>query len=697
MRPTSPLLAAACLALAAFTVGEAAGADELPPGFTDGQPVGGEELAAEAMPAPAVGTAAATERYFGAEAYAAIRASVAATSRRCTISDDGLTALVLAPVFKESSAATTPATAPSPMTLSRYDEWSGTFGTSNNRDANYGLYAFRTPSTPYQRAFWHPGIGIWQYDSAGLGAPLTTIEAMDAGRVAADVARITSTRYCNATGTDQQRRYEAWRDWGYPCTLCQGFFEEMMGTTPRFANLELVPGITPLGGTVERSCVLADDPSPQPCWYVDPRVGVIQGATAWATLSPDGGSGPTVAPTPLSRPFYVVDRGATEERHWLRADTGYAIDIRASRTIGKNARPRSDQVGSGLTWSATSGLCDLTEVRGTCTPLPPAGVRSGVVNVSAGYRPVALDADGDGQGDVLWYRPGTDSDALWLGAGGGSFASKPLTVNATYDDVLTGDVDGDGDDDVLWYERSSGTSYLWRSDGDATFTSIPLTPGADRRPFLVDKNGDGDEEIFWYGPGSVADSLWSWAGSGFTSSPRTVSATYEPLVADFDGNGREDILWYAAGTKPDFLWLHALDGRTVSSERPVNGTYAPLVGNLDGDAEDDIVWYAAGGAADTVWFGAPGADFDSSGASVNGSYTPVVADLTGSGRDTITWYAPGSASDHQWAWSSARARSSTPLLLPGFHRPVVGEFSAGGGDGVVWYEPNLATDVIWYR
>jgi hypothetical protein len=706
MRRPVPLLVAACLCVGAVTGGAVAAADDLPVGFTDGHAVGPDAAAAPSPSATGFGAAAVTERYFGKEAYAAIRAAVAATPRACAISNDGLTALVLAPVFKESSAATTPSTAPSPMTLSRYDEWSGTFSTTNNRDANYGLYAFRNPSTAYSRAYWHPGIGVWQYDSAGLGAPLTTIEAMDTGLVSAAAAQVMAARYCNPSSTqaghgppfsDQERRYSAWSDWGYPCTLCQGFFQEMMGTSPKFANLNLVPGITPLGGTVERSCVLADDPTPRRCWYVEPRVGVIQGATAWATLSPSGGSGPTVAPAPLSHPFYVVDRGTTEERHWLKVDTGYGIDIRAVRTIGKNARPRSNQTGSGLTWSSSSGLCDLTAARGLCSPLPPSGVSSRALTVTSGYRPVPLDADGDGLGDVLWYRPGTGSDALWIGGGGATFSSEPEAVSGTYDDVLAGDVDGDGDDDVLWYNRTSGASYLWRSRGDGAFTTIALTPGSGRRPLLLDSNGDGDHEIFWYGPGSVGDALWSWTGSTFSKSARAVSGTYRPLVGDFDGNGRDDIFWYAPGSTADFVWLHATNGSTLSVGRSVKGTYAPLVGDLDGDGEDDVLWYAPGGAADSVWFGGPGAVFSSRGAEVNGSYVPVVADLFGTGRDTVTWYAPGSASDHLWAWSAGRTLTSTPLVLPGFHGPVVGAFSTGGGDGVIWYEPNQPTDVIWYR
>lgn len=699
MRWPSRLLVASCALVATLmAAGAVATAEELPPGFTDGRPVGEEEGgSATASDGGTMGTAAVTERYFGEEPYAAVRSAVSATSRTCSITDDGLTALVLAPVFKESSAATTADTAPAPMTLSRYDEWTGTYSTTNNQDANYGLYAFRNPYTAYQRAYWHPGIGIWQYDSAGLGAPFTAVESMHVGVMAADVARIMSTRYCNAGGSDQNRRYEAWRDWGFPCTLCQGFFDEMVGTTPKFANLNLVGGITPLGGVVQHTCALQGVAGTRPCWYVEPRVGVIQGATAWATLSPTGGSGPTVAPAPLSHPFYVVDRGATEERHWLRDDTGYATDIRATRTIGKNARPRSNQSGSGLTWSSTSGLCDLTTSRGACVPVPPAGVSSGPLAVSSGYRPASLDADGDGRGDVLWYRPGSGSDALWLGEGGGGFESHAIAVTATYDDVLTGDVDDDGDDDVLWYARSSGAAYLWRSDGDATFTSLALSPGAGRRPLLLDTDGDGDDEVFWYGPGSLPDSVWNWSGSGFSASARTVSGTYQPIVGDFDGNGRDDILWYAPGTASDHLWLHRISGGYISGPRTIDGTYQPLVGDLDGDLGDDIVWYAAGPASDSMWFGAPGAAFESRAISVNGDYHPFVVDLTGTGHDSVIWYAAGSGSDFQWSWSNARALTSTSLLLPGTHQPVVGGFSAAGADGVLWYHPELPTDVIWFR
>ena len=118
---------------------------------------------------------------------------------------------MLAPVFKESSAATTAATAPSPMTLSRYDEWTGTFGTGNNQDANYGLYAFRNPTPPTSGPSGTRASASGSTTAPASGAPLTTVEAMDVGVVAADVARIMSTRYCNRHAAADQDQSAATR------------------------------------------------------------------------------------------------------------------------------------------------------------------------------------------------------------------------------------------------------------------------------------------------------------------------------------------------------------------------------------------------------------------------------------------------------------------------------------------------------
>lgn len=685
---------------------------DLPAGFTDGVPVGGangpEETASADPGAGTVtsGTRAAGTRYFGRGPWNAIVAAAGSVGRPCRISTDGMAALVVAPVFKESGAGTSASTAPAPMTLSRYDEWSGVRSETSNQNANYGLYAFRDPTTPYKRAFWHPGIGIWQYDSAGVGASFTAVERMDTSVVATDVAAGMGARYCNpstsltghgAPFSDLERRYAAWSPWGYPCTLCEQEFQNMTSTSTDFANLSLVDGISAQGGVQARTCTLIGVAGTVQCWYVDPSVGVIEGDTGWARTTPLDGGSPTSTPTPLAEAFYVVDRGTTEERHWLRADTGYAIDISGSRQIGKNERPRSNQTGSGVTWKSSTGLCDVTTGRGACLPPAPAGMTLTASPVGGTFRPIALDAQGDGKGDVLWYAPGATTDHLWTGGGSGAFTASTVTIGGTYDDVVPLDVDADGDDDILWYNRSTGSSYLWLATGTGTWQAVTLRRPKGLRPLVVDTDGNGRDEVFWYGPGALVDSLWSWGGSAFTSRSQSVGGAYLAVPGDFDGNGTDDVLWYGPGSAPDHLWLSTGAGAHREVTISVGGAYLPFVGDFDGDRTDDVFWYGPGTAADRVWFGAAGGAFVGQSVAVNGTYQPMVADLEGDGRDDVVWYAPGPASDAWWRWSATRAIGPTELTADGSHQAIVGGFSTGGADGIFWYAPGASPDGVWWR
>lgn len=691
------------------------GAD-LPEGFVDGVPVGEEQPASGAdqgrepvggrPEASTQAKASSTARWFGRGPFDALRAAVAATSRPCTISDDELTALSLAPIFKESAAGTSPSTVPSPMTLSRYDEWTGVTTPDTNANANYGLYAFRDPAqVSYRRAFWHPGIGLWQYDSAGVGAPFTAIERMDVRIVGADVAAGMAARWCNpsptlighpAPFTDAERRASAWAPWGYPCDACEAEHAAMVEGEP-FSNLTLVDGISATGGAQARTCTFLGEAGSVPCWYIDPRVGVIEGATAWATLDPTGGPSATVAPTPLSHPFYVVERDGYEERHWLQADTGFDIDISGRRLLGRNARPRPSQPGSGIDWLRSTDLCDATAQRGACLPPAPPGLQLANAQVTGTYRPIALDADGDQRGDVLWYAPGTTPDWLWLGLGSGTFASRPITASGTYDQVLADDLDGDGRDDVLWYSTASGRAYVWRAFDGSSFRSVALAPGPLRRPLLVDRDGDGDAEILWYGPGAIGDHWSLWSGSGFTTQARSVSGDYQPFTGDFDGNGRTDVFWYAPGSAPDAIWFHEGSGWVRNQGVQVQGTYQPIVADLYRDQADEILWYRPGPASDSIWGGGRAYPDGVRSVAVSGTYQPFVADLEGDGRDDLVWYAPGAASDWWWTWSTDTALTSRPLQLRTRHQAVVGAFSSGGADGVLWYQPGPVPEGVWWR
>ena len=100
--------------------------------------------------------------------------------KACGLGTDQLAAMMLTVIYPEAGASGEQS--PSPMTLSRYDTQSG-------------LYAFGDKNTPWQRAFWHPGVGLWAFDSAG-GWDLTAVGAISTWTAAAQAATVMSSRWC---------------------------------------------------------------------------------------------------------------------------------------------------------------------------------------------------------------------------------------------------------------------------------------------------------------------------------------------------------------------------------------------------------------------------------------------------------------------------------------------------------------------
>jgi hypothetical protein len=290
-------------------------------------------------------TAATAVRYVGAGPLADVQyqagQAAAAQPPACGLSAAKLSALMLVPIFFESGSGSSLSTVPSPMTLSRYDTQSL-------------LYAFGDPSTAYPKAFFHPGIGMWQFDSAG-GWPLTAATAINTSTAAQVAAQTIANLYCN--GTPKNTVVGALAPWGPDCanSACDNLFNQIFDGTS-LVNVQTDPSVTSLGGMEQRTCLVASLGSGSfPCSYVDPSK--AQGSKGWSQAA--------FGLSPISAPFYVVQatdpttNKPFEYRYWLAADTGYAQTIRAAKPVTANAR-------SALVWSFTDDLCDQTTGRGKC-------------------------------------------------------------------------------------------------------------------------------------------------------------------------------------------------------------------------------------------------------------------------------------------------------------------------------------------
>ncbi|MCX6510972.1 MAG: hypothetical protein NT081_09220 [Actinobacteria bacterium] len=274
---------------------------------------------------------------------------------QCGLTSVELAVMMMVPTYFEAGGPV-----PSPMALSRWDNMSVSA-------SNATLFAFGQTTGPYVNAFFSPGIGLWQFDSAG-GWDLTAADAIDAVTSSNAAASTIAYRFCNAPdsrrGTPELRRSYAWGPW-FGCSagassVCESRYQQLV--TEGKINSGQDATVDRSGGMSSRTCTVAGLGTNLPCWYVNPAN--AQGSRGWTSGTYDP-TRPNYV-TPLPKPFYVLRANGREYRIWLAADTGYDIGITASKPVTTNAR-------TSLVWERSAALCDLTTMRGVCGATSPVG------------------------------------------------------------------------------------------------------------------------------------------------------------------------------------------------------------------------------------------------------------------------------------------------------------------------------------
>ena len=497
----------------------------VPEGADDGseQPTGDVAAAAAAAPQPAT-------RAFGRQPYADVTAAAAgeATARRaagCGISNATLAGTLLAITFTEAGPLASTTSAPSPMTLSRWD-------------TNARLYAFANPSTPFPRAFWHPGVGLWQFDYPWQN---TATERIDTRTSAALAAQVVAGRWCTSSATSDLGRFVyAVGPWhgcddgasdGLRCLeiLSHHFRANGPGLVDdTLVGFTLQDGVTRSGGARATQCQLAGESTARPCTFVDP--GAAQGNRAWTATAG--------MPTPLAAPFYVVRVGTQEWRYWLRADTGYDRDIVARATIGGNPR-------TTLVWQNGAGLCDVGTGRGSGCP---CGGRCFYLSNAFGGTADVVFRDPQPANQIFygdWDADGDDSLGFRLGnryalkfALGATPPDRTFAYGLSTDVVLMGDWNGDGLDTPA-VRRGNGY-FLTNSYGGGA-ADVTFAYGRPDDVVLVgDWNGDGRDTL------AVRRGSTYYLKNSFGGGAADVTVAYgQPadvvLVGDWNGDGLDTL------------------------------------------------------------------------------------------------------------------------------------------------------------
>jgi hypothetical protein len=467
----------------------------------------------------------------------------------CGLTTNQLAAIMLAPTYPETGASG--AAAPSPMTLSRYD-------------TGAGLYAFGASSTIYQKAFWHPGVGAWAFDSAG-GWNLSGADAMSTDTAARQAATTMAARWCSSSGTDAQRRKAVWSIWlGCTSGVCETIYNAIYSETTLNVNID--PTVTRGGGTQVRSCYVPTI-GIVPCTFVDPAL--AQGYRGWTI--------PNWGPSPVSAPFYDLTANGREYRVWLRDDTGYATTINASKPVTANAR-------TSLTWIAGEALCDVTTNRGKCGTYSDVYLRnsatSGAADVTyryfapAGGRLLMCDTDGNGT-----QTPTEVKDGIWYVTDGtnGGLPGRTFAYGTVGDIPVCGDWNGDGVDTPGIVRN--GVWYLVNTLGKPTADIVVAYGLGTDVPVVGDWNGDHRDT-----PGIVRNGMWYLVNT-LGQPAADVSFGYGlasdvPVVGDWNGDGVDTPgivrggAWYLVNTlgKPaaDLSFFYGM-----STDTPIAGRWAP--------------------------------------------------------------------------------------------------------------------------
>ncbi len=290
-----------------------------------------------------------------------------------------------------------------------------------------------------------------------------------------------------------------------------------------------------------------------------------------------------------SRSALRISRGSAPPRSGLPGADWHVID-----TIDTNADGKTD-----ILWRTDAGklavwLMDGNHIIGADF----LKIGSTVVDTpgSDWHALGALDANGDGKGDLLWR---TDSGALaiweldgnqikfadYLRAG----ATQVGVPGADWNIVGDGDFDGDGMGGLLW-RTDSGALATWELNGiqikSAAFIKAGATtvgaPGSDWHVVdVADFDGDRKSDILWrtgsatpetgLEPGGGSIAIWEMDSSqikaaGFTRlGSTTVGAPgldWHVIGAnDYNGDGKSDLLWQ---TDSGALAIWEMDGTQVA-------------------------------------------------------------------------------------------------------------------------------------
>ncbi len=179
--------------------------------------------------------------------------------------------------------------------------------------------------------------------------------------------------------------------------------------------------------------------------------------------------------------------------------------------------------------------------------------------------PLVGNFDGTTGEDIFFYGPGSADDRLWRSRGQ-AWTVSTTSVSGWYRPVSL-DATGEGVDDILWFAPGSSTSYRWDFGAGGGHTSRSLaTASLLGNPSVGDFDGDGRDDVLLVAAGSAADAVWYSTPTGIDARPLRIDGQFAVATGPMDLNlptPTDDVL-FVSPTGSDHLWRGWSD-RTFTS------------------------------------------------------------------------------------------------------------------------------------
>jgi len=311
------------------------------------------------------------------------------------------------------------------------------------------------------------------------------------------------------------------------------------------------------------------------------------------TLAWNGSSGPNLA-------GYRVHEGTSTRTYTKTIDVGNNTeatisDLTAGRTYYFVVSAYNT---AGVESAYSNEICFTATAAPSPTPTPKPSPTPTATPTAAPIQ-AAVDLNGDGHSDVVWFNPITNQVSVCL-MSGNNILARPILGSAPPNGriVAVGNLNRNGNPQIIWYTGSKtyiAWSTTWSgSHPTTTVTSFSLPTNS---PTLAigDFDGDGLQDVVQWDPSSNKLSIAKNNGSlNFTQQySRVILPNWDLVgVADLNGDGHHELVWRDGVTGLVGAWVmnRFQPARWVGYHSPPLSWRIRGIGKVDASNAQGLIW-----------------------------------------------------------------------------------------------------------